>query len=189
VFSRPATPFRWIFPLGQLTLGWFMTALVYTLPISWNFYHQAMRIIRILDLPGDLLQVPINLFRGTKYDWHPSFINGPLWAALSWPVLALVFWWIAGRAVDALFALRYRQLGPRITLIEAIVGGVLMLGGIGVVIGFAASAPAQIYTSTTTGSAITSGGLWAVLGGLSVVARFRQQGLRSVLAKSASGTA
>jgi hypothetical protein len=152
-----------------------MTALVYTLPVGRNFSYQAMRIIRILDLPGDLLQVPVNLLRGTNYDWHPSFISGLLWAAFSWPVLALGFWWVAGRAADALFALRYGLLGLRITLMEAIVGGVLMLGGIAVVIGFAASAPGQIYTNTTTGSVITSGGLWTVLGGLSVVARFRQQ--------------
>jgi hypothetical protein len=166
-----------------------MTALVHTLPVGWNLYQQSMRMIRILDLPGDLLQVPINLLRGTKYDWHPHFINGLLWAALSWPVLALGFWWIAGRAVDALLALRYRQLGPRITLIEAIVGGVLMLGGLAVVVGFAVSAPTQIYTNTTTGSVITSGGLWAVLGGLSVVARFRQQRLGHALAKAAPGAA
>jgi len=139
----------------------------------------------MLNLPGDLLQVPINLLRGDKYDWHPSFMSGLLWSALSWPVLALGFWWFAGRAVDALLVLRDRQLSLRITLIEAIVGGLLMLGGLAAVIGFALSQPAQIYTDTTTGFAIASGGLWTVLGGLPVVACFRQSCLRRRMASSA----
>jgi hypothetical protein len=180
VFSRRPIPFRWIFPLGELTLCWLMTALVHTLPVNCSFYSQTLRIIRMLNLPGDLLQVPINLLRADKYDWHPSFISGIIWSALSWPVLALGFWWFAGRAVDALLALGDRRLGPRITPIEAILGGLLMLGGVAVVLGFALSHPAQIYTNTTTGFAIASGGLWAVLGGLSVVARFRQLRLRAL---------
>jgi hypothetical protein len=163
-----------------------MTALVHFLPVSWSFYCQTLRIIRMLNLPGDLLQVPINLLRADRFDWHPSFISGLVWTALSWPVLALGFWWFAGRAVDALLALRDRQFGLRITLIEAIVGGLLTLGGVGAVLGFALSHPAQIYANTTTGFAIASGGLWAVLGGLSVVARFRQSRLRRALAKSAA---
>ena len=162
-----------------------MTALVQVLPVSWNFYCQTLRVIRMLNLPGDLLQVPINVLRGTRYDWHPSFIDGLVWAALSWPVLALCFWWMAGRAVDALATLRERRLGPRITLIEAIVGGLLMLFGVTAAVDIAVREAAQIYTDAGTGLSIASAGLWALLGGLSVVARVRQSRLRSVLTKSA----
>jgi hypothetical protein len=188
VFDRRPIAFRWIFPLGQLALCWLMTALAYINPVSRSFCRETLRIVRMLNLPGDLLQVPINVLRGTKWDWHPSFIDGLFWAALTWPVLALIFWWFAGRAVDALLALRYQALAPRITLVESIVGGVLMLGGVVAVVEFAVRETAQIYTDPGTGLSIASGGLWALLGGLSVVARVRQSRLRRPLTKSVAGT-
>jgi len=166
-----------------------MSTLVHVLPVPWSSYDYTLRIIRMLNLPGDLLQLPITLFRENKVDWHPAWMSGMLWAAISWPVLALVFWWMAGRAVDALVALKSSQPGPRITLIEAIVGGVLMLGGVVTVAGLAADRPADIYSNATTGFVIAAGGLWAVLGGTSVVARFRQWRLRRTLGKSAVGAA
>jgi hypothetical protein len=90
--------------------------------------------------------------------------------------------------VDALLALRYRQLGLRITLIEAIVGGLLTSGGVLGVVSLATTKAAQIYTDVNVGFAIVASGLWAVLGGLSVVARSRQGRLRQGLAKSMAAT-
>jgi hypothetical protein len=43
-----------------------MTALVYVLPIAWNFCRRSMQMIHVLSLPGDLLQLPVTLFRPIK---------------------------------------------------------------------------------------------------------------------------
>jgi hypothetical protein len=103
-------------------------------------------------------------------------------------VLALLFWWMAGRALEALQVLGHFQIRPRITLIESIIGGVFMAGGIVLVIGLTVGEGKRVYTDFDTGLFAAAGGLWAVLGGLSVVARFRQWRLRRTLKKSASGT-
>jgi hypothetical protein len=188
MFKRGPIPFRWIFPLGQLLLCWFMTAATYSLPLRWLYFHYVVQIIRGLDLPGGLVQLPSIFFRVDKTAWHPPGIENALWCAISWPVLALLFWWMAGRALEALQVLGHFQIRPRITLIESIIGGVFMAGGIVLVIGLTVGEGKRVYTDFDTGLFAAAGGLWAVLGGLSVVARFRQWRLRRTLKKSASGT-
>ncbi len=171
--------FRWIFPFGQLSLCWFMTAVVYFLPpMRWLYLNSVVQIIRCLNLPGGLLQLPITILRADKTDWHPPGVESSLWCAISWPVLALVFWWMAGRAVEALRTLGGGQIMPRVTLAEAIVGGVLMSFGLVLVVGLTISEGRQVYTNRSTGLLAATSGLWAFLGGLSVIARFRQWRLR-----------
>ena len=184
--SRPI-PFRWIFPLGQLGLCWFTATAVYWSPFRWVYFHDVVLIIRGLDLPGGLLQLPITIARADKTDWHPPGIEGFLWSAISWPVLALVFWWMAGRAVEALHALGNLQIRPRITLVEAIVAGVFMAGGAVLVVGLGIEYRTRVYKEFTAAVFVAAGGLWTLLGSLSVVARFRQWRLRRTIARSSTG--
>jgi len=56
------------------------------------------------------------------------------WRALTWPVAGTAFWWIVGRAWEALPAARKRSSSPVLTWIEVSVGAVLVLvfGGFGI---------------------------------------------------------
>ena len=178
-------PFRWIFPLGQLVLSWLLVSLVRGLPGLWIFQHYVLRIIGSLNIPGGLMQLPIAILRADHTDWHPPGIDFFLWRAISWPVLATVFWWIAGRAVEALVALRHRQLKPRITVVETVVAFLTMSAGAVLIGGSLLFERGKIYTNFDSALLAIAGGLWAFLGGLSVVACFRQWRLRRTQASNA----
>jgi len=109
-----------------------------------------------------------------------------LWRAITWPLLAAVFWWIAGRAAEALIALRHRQLRPRITVVETVVAFLIMAGGAVLIGGSVVYERGNIYTKFDSALIAIAGGLWAFLGGLSVVARFRQWRLRRSQAANAT---
>ena len=85
----------------------------------------------------------------------------------------MVFWWIAGRAAEALVAINHRQLVPKIGWVETVAGFLVMAGGATFLGGmlFGLSPSQRDWESTRLAAA---GGLWALLGALSVVARFRQ---------------
>src|SRR5215471_13846805 len=117
-------PFRWIFPLGQLVLCMFLLALVNATP---GFASERMRGvvahgITALNMSGLLLQVPEPILRADHILWTPPGIDSRTWQAFRACTVGMLFWWIAGRATEALVAIPYRQLKPRITWAEAIVG-------------------------------------------------------------------
>ena len=42
------------------------------------------------------------------------------WRAITWPIAGLLFWWCAGRAIDALLAAWRSKMGPRICAVEVV---------------------------------------------------------------------
>ncbi len=82
-------------------------------------------------------------------------------------------------------ALKNRQLKPQISWFETIVGGVIMSGG---AFFFSAGAVYGLFIDHELQSFHfgAAGGLWALLGGLSVVARFRQWRLRKKMLAQAA---
>lgn len=168
-------PFRWIFPLGQLVLCLLLVSIA-VLPRGYVPYTLAEHIyeaIGTINLPGGLIELPTAIFTADHVIWRPLFLSLQLWRAITWPVCCLVFWWIAGRATEALVALNYRQLVPKIGWVETVAGFLVMAGGATFLGGmlFGLSPSERDWQSTRLAAA---GGLWALLGALSVVARFRQ---------------
>jgi hypothetical protein len=173
-----SVPFRWIFPFGQLALSWFITSVVYVFPSGRFFKRNIFHAVFMLNLPSGLLILPIAIFRPDHADWHPAVVEGFVWRAVTWPVVGIVFWWIAGRAVEALASLEHRQLSPRITLAETIPAFLIMAGGALVSVGLLIGERTGVYTDFDTAMFAIAGGLWAFLGGLTVVAYIRQWRLR-----------
>jgi hypothetical protein len=188
--------FSWLLPLGQLLL---CAALLWPIrltvlralhiPLShiieqtmlpdclrWspkqNFFFDS---IVALDIPAGLIQLPYVMTSSTKREWTPDGIDSRVWRAVTWPLLCIPFWWIAGRAIDALTALNHRLLIPRIGLMETVIGSFWLASGALLFVGF------LVWTIAVKDASLTriaaAGGLWALLGGLSVVARFRQSRL------------
>jgi hypothetical protein len=180
-------PFHWIFPCGQLVLCWFMIAVTYFLPPLWIFHFPIMRLVRTVNFPGGLLTLPIEIYRADHSPWHPAIIEQNTWLAITWPVQAIVFWWIAGRAAEALLNLRYRQLTPRMTRWETVPAFLIMLAGAFLVGGALVMERSQIYATYEFALFAIAGGLWTFLGGLTVVAYFRQWRLLRQNATSAVG--
>lgn len=168
-------PFRWIFPLGQLVLCLLLISIVVDLRgnIPYVYAARVYEAITAINLPGALMQLPFALLRANHEIWRPPWLSVQLWHGITFPISALVFWWIAGRAAEALVALNYRELKPKINWVEAVTGFLVMAGGATILGGmlFGLTPSERDWESTRLAAA---GGLWALLGALSVVARFRQ---------------
>lgn len=168
-------PFRWIFPVGQLVLCLLLVSIAVHPPryVPYTFAEHIYEAIAAMNLPGSLIELPTAIFSANHVIWRPPFLSFRMWRAISWPVSGMVFWWIAGRATEALLAINYRQLVPKIGWVETVTGFLVMAAGATMLGGmlFGLSAAERDLESTRLAAA---GGLWALLGGLSVIARFRQ---------------
>ena len=76
------------------------------------------------------------------------------------------------QSLDALRAVRYRSSIPRIRLIEPVIGSIWVAIGAFVFVTFLVIAGIKRDLDSTRIAA--AGGLWALLGALSLIARFRQ---------------
>lgn len=124
-----------------------------------------------LNIPAGLIQLPYSISK-----WAPNGMDDLVWRAISWPFLCIPFWWIAGRAIDALRALKHRSLIPKIVLMESAIGSIWVAAGALLFVSFLVMAGIQKAPGLTRIAA--AGGLWALLGALSPIARFRQKRLR-----------
>jgi hypothetical protein len=182
-------PFRWIFPLGQLGLCLFLLSLIRAIPflVPWRISLGVKTGIMMFNAPGTLLHLPEALLRADHGIWAPPGFDSRTWQALTSSIFGMPFWGAAGRSVEALLALKYRQCKPQINWAETIIGGLIMCGGVvlfsaGVIFGFFIDHDADSFH---LGAA---GGLWTLLASLSIIARFRQSRLRKTMPASAPNT-
>ena len=175
-FEQPPRvfPFRWIFPLGQLVLCMLLMLIVVELRgnIPYVYAARVSEAITAINLPGALVQLPVALLFPDHEIWTPPWLTAQLWHGITFPIFTLVFWWIAGRATEALVAIDYCQLSPKIGWVETVTGFLVMAGGATILGGMLFGlSPSERNESTRLAA---GGGLWALLGALSVIARFRQ---------------
>jgi hypothetical protein len=133
-----------------------------------------------LNIPAGLIQLPYSMNSPTKREWSPKGMNDLVWRAVTWPFLCIPFWWLTGRAIDALTAVKRRLVRPRIGLMEMAIGSIWVAVGALLFVSFLVMAGINKDPDLTRIAA--AGGLWALLGGLSVLARFRQSRLRKKMA-------
>jgi len=130
-----------------------------------------MRVPVILNFPVAIAQVPYMLV--TRRELLPQGMLIQEWRALSWPFAGLLFWWLAGRGIEALSASFRSTLQPRLSWAEVIWAIVLLVVGIVTLIGIATTTPDDRHDKDFM--ALMYGGLlWGVLAGLTLTARFRQ---------------
>ncbi len=126
----------------------------------------------MLNLPSGLVQLPYVILNPTKQEWMPRGMDFKTWRVISWPIIGILFWWSAGRGLEALLAARRRLAHPRIAWIETAVGVTLFLFctviaiGIPICAGMDKDFPMKIF--------VAGSGTWAVLGGMMVAARVAQ---------------
>jgi hypothetical protein len=98
------------------------------------------------------------------------------WRSVSWPFFGIIFWWIAGRGIEALVASRRRLLSPVITWIEVFVASVdVALGTLILALFLSGDRSGFVFPWP---SAIAASGLWILLGGTTIVARVAQWRIR-----------
>jgi hypothetical protein len=109
-------PFRWIFPLGQFVLCLLLVSIVMELRpyIPYIYAARVGEAIAAMNLPGALFQVPVAFLFPDHQIWTPPLLSFQLWHGVTLSIFAVLFWWIAGRATEALVAIDDRQLIPKI---------------------------------------------------------------------------
>ena len=198
--------FAWALPLGELVLCaillwplrlWILHELGIHVPL-WLERVMSLRYglfptspsfsfdaTAALNLPGGEIQLPYIILSADKMEWEPLAMDFHVWRAITLPFLCLPFWWMAGRAIDALIAIPKRKLTPRIGWVETIIGFLLMatcaLGFVALLFGVSIDDRDSVMIRFVAGC-----GLWALLGSLSVIARFRQWRLRRQQSPSAN---
>ena len=129
------------------------------------------RVPVVLNFPVAVVQVPYSLV--TQREWHPQGMLIEAWRALMWPLAGLVFWWLMGRGMEALWASFRSTLRPRLNPMEVTWAILLLAVGIVTLVGIMTSTPDDRRDKDFM-ALIYGGLLWGVLAGLTVSARFRQ---------------
>lgn len=100
------------------------------------------------------------------------------WMAVTWPLYGIVFWWMAGRSVEALIGARKRSLIPRIGPPEVTVAIALLLFGGGFSLMFLFVDKTRDLDSCLLAA---GAGLWALIGATMLAARLTQWRVRKAL--------
>lgn len=100
------------------------------------------------------------------------------WMAVTWPLYGIVFWWMAGRSVEALIGARKSSLIPRIGPPEVTAAIALLLFGSGLSLAFLFADKARDLDSYLLGA---GAGLWALIGATMLAARLVQWRVRKAL--------
>jgi hypothetical protein len=133
-----------------------------------------------------VLNFPCSLLGLLRREAVPRGMLSEFWRSLSWPFFGIVFWWIAGRGIEALLASRRRLLTPAITWIEVFVASLEVAIG-AVIWAMFSSGPNDrsgfVFPWT---SALAATGMWILLGVSTIVARVVQWRIRS---RSVTGAA
>lgn len=74
----------------------------------------------VLNFPVLVVQLPYVLVVPAREEWVPRVMSAMTWRALSWPFAGIVFWWFAGRGIEALLAARRSIPYPRLSRIETV---------------------------------------------------------------------
>jgi hypothetical protein len=136
-----------------------------------------MDVVTALNIPVEFVQVPYAMVSPNKSEWRPPGMDLFVWRAITYPVVGMLFWWIAGRGADALAAARQKRLTPRIHWIEMIVGILLLAMGVLVILAFTLGGGPQ-HTDSKDLLFLAMAILWAFLGSLSLSGRIVQWRLR-----------
>ena len=123
-----------------------------------------------------VLNIPCSLFGLMRRETVPRGMLPEFWRSLSWPFFGIVFWWIAGRGIEALVASRRRLLSPAITWIEVFVASLVIVPGVSIWLLFISGDRAGFVFPWPT--ALIASAMWILLGGATITARIAQWRIR-----------
>jgi|SRR5205809_5131475 len=87
--------------------------------------------VAALNLPGGLPDWTYAILSPAHSEWTPKGMFTWTWRDLSWPIIGIFFWWLAGRSIEGLLFSRHKILLPKIRWWEVVVSlPVLAFGAI-----------------------------------------------------------
>lgn len=73
--------------------------------------HFFLGCVTALNIPALVVQLPFVITSDAKREWMPAEMDFHIWRAVTFPWICLPFWWIAGRAIDALTVVKQGRIG------------------------------------------------------------------------------
>jgi hypothetical protein len=129
-----------------------------------------------LNLPSVIFQLPYIFLNPEKREWVPRGMSFWEWRAISWPLIGVLFWWAAGRGLEALVAARRGLIRPAIKWVETVIAMVLFV--IFAVLCVCALGNRPMGSDTNSAIGFVGCVLWTILTGVIIAARIAQWRIR-----------
>ena len=139
----------------------------------------------MLNLPSFLVQLPYAILSPAKREWVPRGMELTTWRVICWPLVGILFWWSAGRGIEALLAARRHLVQPPISWIETVEGATLFL--FCSVAAVCVPLSAGVEEGFSPKPLVAGLGTWAALGAAMVAARVAQWRTRMGLESTVGG--
>lgn len=139
--------------------------------------------VAALNMPGGLLDLTYAILSPAHSEWTPRGMFMWAWRDLSWPIVGIFFWWLAGRSIEALLFSRHKTLLPKIRWWEVVVSFPVMAFGAILAVGLCIGQSARTEFPFWMLLAVF-GSMWLVLGASTSLAYFVQWRLRRRLVSS-----
>lgn len=136
----------------------------------WTAGH-VLASIWLLNVPGSMVSMKLAAYGSTHQGFMARVLDGFASSQLSGSLVALPFWWIAGRGADALLAMRRNVIAPRIHLPETAIAFLLLAGGVL----FCILEVVAFFSDRAAPMILAAMALWTFLGGITVRARYKQR--------------
>jgi hypothetical protein len=133
--------------------------------------------VATLNLPGGLPNLVYAMVSATHSEWTPAGMLMWTWRDISWPIIGMFFWWLAGRSAEALLFARRGVLRPRIAWWEVLLSLPVLVYGAMWTIGMCIDRSARAEFTFWQMLAIF-GTMWFILGSSTTAAKIAQWRLR-----------
>jgi len=130
----------------------------------------------VLNLPAGALSVPYAAFSRDKTEWTPRGMSRWYWRPICWPTVGLLFWWLAGRGLEALLAAVRKEVKPVLGAV-GIASGVycMLIGFVSALMYVCFPEPGAGPEAPSRGLMLFSGIVWILLGATTVYAFLMQR--------------
>jgi hypothetical protein len=139
--------------------------------------------VAALNLPGGLPELAYAILSPAHSAWTPRGMFMWTWRDLSWPMIGIFFWWLAGRSLEALLFSRHKILLPKIRWWEIAVSLPAFAFGAMWAVGLSIDRSARTEFPLWMLLAVF-GSMWMMLGASTSLAYFLQWRLRRRVASS-----
>lgn len=139
--------------------------------------------VAALNMPGGLPDMIYAILSPAHSEWTPRGMFMWTWRDLSWPIIGIFFWWLAGRSIEALLFSRHKILLPKIRWWEVVVSLPVLAFGAILAVGLCINQSARTEFPFWLLLAVL-GSMWLVLGASTSLVYFVQWRLRRRLASS-----
>jgi hypothetical protein len=126
-----------------------------------------------------LLNMPVVLTGLARRETVPMGIVSEWWRALTWPIAGLIFWWMAGRGIEALLATRSHLILPALTWPETIVALLVSVSMGIILVGIVVDPSIRSESIFPWRMELEACSLWLILALTTVVARVLQWRLKA----------